>query len=53
MSEATNPITSERIPSNTNIIASREGSNAGIVVAKRAISTTDVIRKASDTRLLE
>lgn len=40
-----------RTPSNAKIIASREGSN--VVIAKRAISTTDVIRKASDTRLLE
>lgn len=40
-----------RAPSNTKIIASREGSN--VVIARRAISTTDVIRKASDTRLLE
>ena len=53
MSANDDQVSTSRTPSEAKISANTQLSSSGIVIEKRQKSSTDVIRKASDPRILE
>ena len=53
MSANEDQVSTSRTPSEARISANTQLSSSGIVIEKRQKSSTDVIRKASDPRILE